>query len=68
MTKEDIIEKTFSEYIKERNIQANKTFLQGLLKLPVHKIVGKEYVLLKDIGKLSDNTFGKIVQKGDDER
>lgn len=46
------------EKLKEE--QAIKMFLSGLLKLPIHKISNKEYVLVEDIGKLSDKTFGKM--------
>ena len=42
--------------------QATNKFLQGLLKLPIHKILNREYVLMQDIGKLSDKTFGKVTK------
>lgn len=43
--------------------EAAEKFLRGLLKLPVRIINGKEYIFTKDIGKLSDKTFGKIPPK-----
>ena len=44
--------------------QAERKFLQGLIKLPVHKLPNKkEYVLIDDIADLSDKTIGKINSK-----
>ena len=52
------------ELINMNQKEAEKKFMQGLIKLPTHKLPnGKEYVLTEDIGKLTDRTIGKINSK-----
>jgi len=54
---EELMEvKKIIKRIKKRN-SIISSFLQGLIKLPIHNINGKEYVLTEDVEKLFNKTF-----------